>query len=176
MGVEPPPTGDQQRRAPDKRGARPVRGERTPEREERVLRGPTRRETPAAPPPITREITISEGITVKELSEKLDIKSSMVIKKLVDRNIFATINQTLDSKLANELARDFGASVNTISFEQEAMQDVQEAEVEADRVKRAPVVTIMGHVDHGKTSLLDAIRVANVAEKEAGAITHHIGA
>jgi translation initiation factor IF-2 len=116
MGVEPPPTGDQQRRPPDKRGARPVRGERTPEREERVLRGPTRRETPAAPPPITREITISEGITVKELSEKLDVKSSMVIKKLVDRNIFATINQTLDSKLANELAREFGASVNTISF------------------------------------------------------------
>jgi translation initiation factor IF-2 len=176
LGVEPPPTGVEQRRPPNQRGARPQRGDRTPEREERVLRGPARRESPAAPPPITREIVISEGITVKELSEKLDIKSSMVIKKLVDRNIFATINQTLDSKLANELARDFGASVKTISFEQEAMQDVQEAEVETDRVKRAPVVTIMGHVDHGKTSLLDAIRLANVAEKEAGGITQHIGA
>src|SRR5262249_25146370 len=63
-GVEPPPAGVEQRRAPGQRGARPQRGERAPEREERVLRGPTRRETPAAPPPITREITISEGITV----------------------------------------------------------------------------------------------------------------
>ncbi|HTA16919.1 MAG TPA: translation initiation factor IF-2, partial [bacterium] len=131
---------------------------------------------PTAPPPITREITISEGITVKELSEKLDVKSSMVIKKLVDRNIFATINQTLDAKLANELARDFGASVKTITFAQEAMQDVQEAEIETDRVKRAPVVTIMGHVDHGKTSLLDYIRSTKVAAGEAGGITQHIGA
>jgi translation initiation factor IF-2 len=145
MGGEPPPPGVEQRRPPNQRGARPQRGDRIPEREERVLRGPSRRESPAAPPPITREITISEGITVKELSEKLDIKSSMVIKKLVDRNIFATINQTLDAKLAIEIARDFGASVNTISFEQEAMQDVRGRGQEADRVRRAPVVTIMGH-------------------------------
>ncbi|MFN0167694.1 MAG: translation initiation factor IF-2 [Bryobacteraceae bacterium] len=135
-----------------------------------------RRETQIGPPPITREITISEGITVKELSEKLDIKSSMVIKRLVDRGIFATINQTLDSRLAQELARDFGAGVKTISYEEEAMQEVDEAEVDQDLVRRAPVVTIMGHVDHGKTSLLDAIRVTNVAAREAGGITQHIGA
>ena len=111
------------------------------------------------PPPINREITISEGITVKELSEKLGIKANLVIKQLVDQKIFATINQTLDAKLAEELARDFGASTNKVSYEEEATQEVEQAE---DRraicVTRAPVVTIMGHVDHGKTSLLDAIR------------------
>jgi len=172
-GVAPPPP-DQQRRAPANRGRLQQRA-RVMEPEEKMLR-PVRREAPAGPPPINREITISEGMTVKELSEKLDVKANLVIKKLVDRNIFATINQTLDSKLSSELAREFGASTSTISFEQEAMQEVETAEVEKDLVRRAPVVTIMGHVDHGKTSLLDAIRVSNVAEREAGGITQHIGA
>jgi len=172
-GLAPPPV-EQQRRPPDKRGGRSQR-DRQQEQEEKVLR-PVKREAPAGPPPVNREITISEGITVKELSEKLDVKASLVIKKLVDRNIFATINQTLDSKLATELAREFGASTATVSFEQEAMQEVETAQVEKDQVKRAPVVTIMGHVDHGKTSLLDAIRLSRVAEREAGGITQHIGA
>jgi len=135
-----------------------------------------RREQPAAPPPIDREITISEGITVKELSEKLGTKANLVIKKLVEKKIFATINQTLDVKMAEELARDFGASTNKVSFEEESTQEIELAEESTDRVRRAPVVTIMGHVDHGKTSLLDAIRSANVAEHEAGGITQHIGA
>src|SRR5262249_47057359 len=170
-----PPLPDQQRRPGGNRGtARPQPRERT--EEEKMLRPTGRRHVEAGPPPVNREITISEGITVKELSEKLDVKANLVIKKLVDRNIFATINQTLDSKLATDIAREFGASTATISFEEEAMQEVETKQEEKDLQKRAPVVTIMGHVDHGKTSLLDAIRLTTVAEREAGGITQHIGA
>ncbi len=149
--------------------------DRQREPEERDIRVKTRREF-AAPPPINRDITISEGITVKELSEKLDVKANFVIKKLVDRGIFATINQTLDAKLATDISREFGASTSTVTYEEEAMQDIEIAEESKDLFRRPPVVTIMGHVDHGKTSLLDAIRTAHVAEKEAGGITQHIGA
>ncbi len=123
-----------------------------------------------------RDIQITEGITIRELAEKLDVRAKELLKVLLDRGIFASINQALDSPTATQLAEAFNGVVTVVSFEDEMMLEVAKEETKENLKPRPPVVTVMGHVDHGKTSLLDAIREADVAAGEAGGITQHIGA
>ncbi len=120
-------------------------------------------------------IKISNGITVNELSQAIGVKASEVIKKLLDVDIIATINQIVDIDAASLITSEYGYTVENVSFD-EVVALEEAIDPEGSLVPRAPVVTVMGHVDHGKTSLLDAIRKTNVTTNEAGGITQHIGA
>ncbi len=151
-------------------------GSRRPMRKKGVPAPPPTQQKPSKPePPLPASVTLTEGVTVKELSDKLGRKSKDIIKKLLDKGAFVTINMPLDPKLALGICEEYGVEAKVISFEEEHSVEIA-ADTGGTLGPRPPVVTVMGHVDHGKTSLLDAIRVANVVASEHGGITQHIGA
>ena len=148
--------------------------------------GPRRRYKKKQPKPVQqvqqpqekviKEVIIPEVITVQELANRMAEKSADVIKKLMALGVMATINQPIDADTAQLIVEDFGHKFKRVadSDVEQAIQNQEDAPEQL--LPRAPVVTVMGHVDHGKTSLLDALRETNVAAKEAGGITQHIGA
>src|SRR5579885_3145904 len=161
---------------PDIAAEREMRGLRVPKKK-KALPGKEQRKTEITTPKASKRVVrITEGVTVADLARNMGVKAAEIIKQLMGLGVMSTLNQVLDVDTATLVAGEFGYSVENVAFDAESAIEEEAEAAPGEALPRPPVVTVMGHVDHGKTSLLDAIRHTNVTEREFGGITQHIGA